>query len=445
LVRHVPELADGRLTLVSCASERLPSLGSDWQGRYSVQVRSSDGGTREVVLIGTLRAPGQALVSLNAPGTASPPFGDPSWRGALPDLGLELRVQEHDEALPWLPTLTEPVSTAHLLQSVLRGAGYVRQTITSCDPVVARYKPGSRCTVLAHLDYAGPASGPTPVVLKTYDDDKGANAWAAMNALWDRPGSWRHAVRLAEPLDYLSEERILVQGPVPGDVTMKELAREAIAGGEASHIERLRDELARTAFALATLHASGAAYDRTATFEDRLAEVTELVDGLSRSIPELSAAAAPLLRHLADGAAAEAPDPVVPAHHDFRPDQVLVDSHGVGFIDFDGACTVEPALDLGRFRAALRDIGISALGLSDEPLPPDRVEANLHLLDDLCEHFLAEYLRHATVSRSRVLLWETLDLMTMMLHAWTKVRLRRAGPRLTLLMHQLHTAEAIGI
>jgi aminoglycoside phosphotransferase (APT) family kinase protein len=152
------------------------------------------------------------------------------------------------------------------------------------------------------------------------------------------------------------------------------------------------------------------------------------------------------LRHLAAGAATEDPDPVVTAHHDFRPDQVLVDDDGgVGFIDFDGACTAEPALDVGRFRAALRDVGISALGLSGEPLPRDRVEANLSLLDDLCEHFLAEYQRHATVSRTRVLLWETLDLMTLMVHAWTKVRLRHAGPRLTLLVHQLRTAEVYGV
>jgi hypothetical protein len=60
----------------------------------------------------------------------------------------------------------------------------------------------------------------------------------------------------------------------------------------------------------------------------------------------------------------------------------------------------------------------------------------------LCEHFLAEYQRHAAVSRDRVLLWESWDLMNMVLHAWTKVRVRRAGPRLTVLMHQLRTAGA---
>lgn len=439
LVRHVPELRDGRLTLVSCNPQRLRAKGSDWLARYTLRVGEPDGAARDVVLIGNLRAPGQPFPTTSDGTGSGASFGEPGWSCTLPDLRLELRVQEHDEALPSLPMLVEPEAAAALLQPLLREAGYDSATITSCEPVVVRYKPGSRCTVVVHLGYAEDAAGPTPVVLKTHQGDKGESAWAAMNALWDLPHTWRHAVRLAEPLGYLPEERILVQGPVPEDVTLKELARTAIAEGTASGLERLREELAKTAFALAAVHASGASYGRTATFEDELAEVTEVVDRLSLSVPELAVAAAPLLRHLADRAAAEPADPVVPAHHDFRPAQVLVHGGGVGFIDFDGACMAEPALDLGRFRAKLRDIGISALGLTGEPLPADRVTENLGLLDDLCEHFLTEYQRHATVSTARVLLWESCDLMTTMLHAWTKVRLLRIDPRLQVLLHQLRT------
>jgi hypothetical protein len=41
------------------------------------------------------------------------------------------------------------------------------------------------------------------------------------------------------------------------------------------------------------------------------------------------------------------------------------------------------------------------------------------------------------VSRERVLLWETCDLLTGLLHAWTKVRLARVQPRLALLQREL--------
>ena len=43
----------------------------------------------------------------------------------------------------------------------------------------------------------------------------------------------------------------------------------------------------------------------------------------------------------------------------------------------------------------------------------------------------------------RVLLWETCDLITGMLHAWTKVRLARLEPRLALLQHQLGSSGLV--
>jgi aminoglycoside phosphotransferase (APT) family kinase protein len=258
-----------------------------------------------------------------------------------------------------------------------------------------------------------------------------------MNALWNEPRAWRDTVRLAEPLGYLADERILIQGPVPGDQTLKELARMAIADGGVELLDRLRAELCRTASALAALHGSGASYGRTATLEDELDEVHSVVDRLAASVPELAPAAMPLLAHLDDLALDTPADPVVSAHHDFRPAQVLLSDDGVAFIDFDGACMAEPALDLGRFRAKLRDIAISAVGPDATGRSARPVEATLALADDLCDEFLAAYQRHAGVSRERVLLWETCDLLTTLLHAWTKVRSARLGARLTLLEHQI--------
>ena len=43
------------------------------------------------------------------------------------------------------------------------------------------------------------------------------------------------------------------------------------------------------------------------------------------------------------------------------------------------------------------------------------------------------------MTRDRVRLWETLDLLTAVLHAWTKVRVARVAPRLTLLEHHVRT------
>jgi aminoglycoside phosphotransferase (APT) family kinase protein len=278
--------------------------------------------------------------------------------------------------------------------------------------------------------------------MKTHQGDKGSTAWLAMRELWDRPEAWRDIVLLAEPIAFDAEEKILVQGPIPEAMTLKELCRNAIRENDPVMLDTLREELAKTGRALAAIHASGAVYDRVATFEDELAEVQDVIDRLALTVPSLAGSGAALLETLA-AAASRVPAGVhVPAHHDFRPAQVLLHEGEIGFIDFDGAAMAEPALDLGRFRAKLRDIGISTLTFKGEQLSGVPLEENLALMDDLCDTFLAAYQEHADVSTARVMLWETCDLMTGMLHAWTKVRLLRLDPRLVILKHQLRSLAA---
>jgi hypothetical protein len=440
LSRHVPELADGRLVLLSCDPQRLRAKEDEWIARYQVTVAAPGARPRTHVLVGKLWAPPRQRDGVTMEGDGVP-FGTHGWSCWLSDLRLELRHEESDEALPALPMLVEPRAAAQLLQPILRDAGYVGSTVASCDPVVVRYKPGSRCTVVVGVTYAqrGDRQPPSTVVLKTHQGDKGQTAWAAMTELWTHT-SWRGSLDMAEPLAYLPEERILVQGPVAEDRTLKELARLAFAEGTPERVDELRAALAQTGRALAALHQSGATYGRTATLEEELAEVREVVDRLALTVPQLNGAADPLLDQIATMAGEHPADPTVPAHHDFRPAQVLLHGESLGFIDFDGASMAEPALDLGRFRAKLRDIGISSLLYKGQPLSGRPLADNLELLDDLCEHFLAAYLEHAPVSRERVLMWETCDLMTGLLHAWTKVRLLRVEPRLVLLLHQLRSS-----
>jgi Phosphotransferase enzyme family len=441
LQRHVPELAPGRFTLRGCRPERLRAKDSEWVARYRLTVTDGEE-ERDVVLVGTLVPPTEQ------PRTGSGGGGVPAagpWSCWLPDLRLQLHHEPSDVALPALAVLTEATATARLLEPVLHQAGYRDAVIASCEPVVVRYKPGSRCTVVTHVTYAesGERTPPSPVVLKTHQGDKGQTAWAAMTALWSRREAWQGVVRMAEPLAFLPEERILVQGPVPEELTLKELARRAFATNEEDALMRLRAGLVRTAQGLAALHRSGAVYGRTATVEDEIAEIRDVVRRLAMTVPHVGGAAEPLLSRVEELAASAPGEAVVPAHHDFRPAQVLLHEDAVGFIDFDGAAMAEPALDLGRFTAKLRDIGLSSLLFTGQPLEGEVLDTHFALVDGLCEDFLAAYQRHAEVSRDRVVLWETCDLLTGLLHAWTKVRLARLQPRLTLLLHHLGTS-AVG-
>ena len=60
-----------------------------------------------------------------------------------------------------------------------------------------------------------------------------------------------------------------------------------------------------------------------------------------------------------------------------------------------------------------------------EPLDDATRLARLVQAERLCALFLAEYERHALVSRPRILLWETLNLIGLVLNAWNKLKLGR--------------------
>jgi Phosphotransferase enzyme family len=440
LCRAVPELQGPRFRLTAAVVDRLRAKGAEWHVHCRVEL-IDDGQPAELVLVGRLLPPGSAPSSDVSPAS----FGEPGWRCYLPDLRLQLDVEVADAGLPALPSLVDADRATEVLQQSLRDAGYAVE-VAGCVPEVVRYKPGSRCTIVYRMEYGPGVPGPDPLVVKTHQGDKGRTAWEAMRALWARPVATDGVVTLAEPLAYLPGDRVLVQGPVPEGCTLKDLARqaltEAVADEATGALDELREMLARTAAALAALHGSGARYGRSATWEEELAEVREVVARLATTVPRIGTAADPLLSRLEVLHSAAAADPLVSAHHDFRPAQVLLHEGRIGFIDFDGACRAEPALDLGRFRAKLRDIGISAFVASGSPLAGDPLERHLRLLDELCDDFLTAYRRHAPVTAERVVLWEVTDLLTALLHSWTKVRTSRVGPRLAVLLHAAKAAPA---
>jgi hypothetical protein len=87
----------------------------------------------------------------------------------------------------------------------------------------------------------------------------------------------------------------------------------------------------------------------------------------------------------------------------------------------------------------LRGIVTAASRLHEPERSAEQADAPLRLGDDLCDVFLSAYQEHAVVSRDRVLLWETCDLLTVLLSAWAKARSDRVGDRLVQLEHQILT------
>jgi Phosphotransferase enzyme family len=434
LQRAVPELADGRIRLLEAAVEGLRVEGVEWRVRCRVRALAADG-PRTAVLVGRIVPPDEAAGPAREDTAAA--FAEPGWTCRLGDLRLLLEAAAADASLPALPALLDPVHAAALLQRSLRGAGH-QVEVAGCVPEVVRSKHGSRVTILYRMRYAG-CQGPNPLVAKIHQGDEGRVAWEALRTLWAQPIAAGSVVTLAEPLAYLPEQRVLVQGPVPEEHVLKDVVRDALADGSPELLDEVRTHLDRTASGLAALHCSGARYGRVVVWEEALVGMRDVVSRVAMTVPQIAMAAEPLLGRLEVLADAAGPDPQVGVHHDFRPAQVLLHGGRVGFVDFDGACTAEPALDVGGFRAKLRYVGVGT-PRGTAPLTGHALDQRLRLIDGLCDDFLAAYRRHADVTSERVVLWEVTDLIAALLGAWTRVRVHRVGPRLAALRHVLATA-----
>jgi aminoglycoside phosphotransferase (APT) family kinase protein len=267
-----------------------------------------------------------------------------------------------------------------------------------------------------------------------------------MRALWDSPLRTSGLVSIAEPLAYLSDLRLLVQGPVREEQTLEQLLVSALHAGTPEAMAELESYVRKTAVGLAALHRSGVTYGETVTWADELADVRKEIARLTVPMPDLADVVTTLLAHLEALDAAYPADPPLPAHGSFRPAQVLLHGAQIGFIDFDSFCRAEPAMDLAQFRATVTSAGLSG-ALSDEDEDegedgtalPDRAAclARLAQLEPICEAFLASYQAFDPVSRPRVALWETLYVLAKVLHGWTKVKPARIYLRMLLLERHL--------
>jgi hypothetical protein len=374
--------------------------------------------------------------------SAASAFGSPDWRVYLPELRLELQTQPEDPALPALPLLTNPEQARALLEQSIRASSpaYADIAIQSVEVRHLRYKPGSRATVVYAMTYApehADKKWPSIVVAKTYSGKKGQNAYDGMAALWASPLATGQIVTIAEPLAYIPDQKVLVQGPIFEDQTLEDMLKAAVKAGTPEALAELDEYMRKTADGLAALHDSGVMYGEIISFEDELAEVREVIARLAGPAPQLADAAEPLLQHLESLAAETPADAVRPAHRAFRPAQVLIYQGTIGFIDFDGFGQSEPALDLSRFTRKTR-----ALGLDAAKVDPDSEAglARLALMEGVCERFLEAYERHLPASRGRIALWEALDLLTLVLYCWTKIEPERLKSNMALLERHLRVS-----
>jgi hypothetical protein len=433
LAGAVPELASGALT-IAVKIESVRFTRGVWTGTYTLTLTERPGGGQRVAALrGTILPPGRPVLPGVNSAADSPVFGAVGWRCYVPELRIAFEMQPPDAALPSLPILTDAGQARALLERCIRAAApaYTDLRIESCAPKVMRYSPGSRCTVLYHLSYPADAmrgpDWPEIVVAKTYKGGKGKNAYAGMRALWEAPFRRTSGVALAEPLAFLPDLNVLVQGPIREERTLQQMIASVASSPAPAAMNELFAFVRRSAAGLAALHRSEVRFGPARAWEEEFAEVRDVVEDLAGAVAPLADAAASLLAWLESRAAEYPADPIMPAHGSFRPGQVLIHQSEIGFIDFDSFCQAEPALDLSLFFRRTKDIVLGELD-GDVGGAADGQSARVTLLalaDAICEVFLSEYEAHAPVSRQRIALWEAVDLLTLVLHSWTKVKPER--------------------
>lgn len=442
---QVPEFASGELILQACAVGRIRLKKDRWLVLFQLTInRPGSDERRDIQLRGTLTPPGLAEPQVPAGAAA---FGQDDWQAYLPELRLAVEVQPPDAELPALPQLIDPEAARALLERSIRAGSPAYQDlhIEAVTPRVVRYKPGSRCTIVYHLEYPPPGGDPrwpTTVVAKTYQGRKGRNADEAMQALWNSPLAAGETVTIAEPLAFDADLNVLLQRAIPAEGTLKDLLRATLRAPTAPARDELYAYLRQTAAGLAALHQCGVRSGPTQSWEEELAEARELSDRLAAVIPELAGAATPLLDRLAAAAAAHPAEPLSPAHGSFRPEQVLLHQNRISFIDFDGFCQAEPARDLTQFLWNIKSVGLNT---AEEEEDGEPVDAAMHLdyldqLDTFATVFLTRYRELLPGSAARLALWEALHLVTQVLEYWSKVKPARLKNMLFLLERHLRAS-----
>lgn len=454
LSQIVPEFKQGNLLLQKCDVGHIRFKAEHWTGLYHLTISTPGEETSQtVVLEGAIYPPG--ILPDEEPQVEGA-FGREGWRAVVPDLNLKLKSQEAETVLASLEFLTDPEESRHFLMRNIQAdsPAYRDLQIQASNPKVVRYKPGSRCTVLYHLEYPQNTSSerqwPELVVAKIYRGEKGKNAFDSMRAMWNSPLGSSGTVQIAEPLAYNEQERVLIQGPIREEKTLKSFMVGAFRDGKPEVIEELNQVMRKTAVGLAELHQSNVPLGQTWDWEDEFSEVRERIERLSVAHPDLAQAANPLLERIKQLADASPPDPLVPSHGSFRPAQVLLYKDQLGFIDFDSFCQSEPANDLALFLSAVMSIGMTNSDFDEvrdtgSTMDEETRNARFELAMSLSESFLDEYAKHHPVSRQRVALWQTLDIFMLVLHGWIKVKVGELSDILYLLERFLQSKKIVGL
>jgi aminoglycoside phosphotransferase (APT) family kinase protein len=282
-------------------------------------------------------------------------------------------VSEHAGLLtdPGIATLAEVLDPAALSKH-LRGVwlgSWDGQAVVEIQTRLLRHHQHLRCTLEIGLRTG---QGWHFLIGKVYHRDR-LDVFQAMEKIQQAGFGPHDEFSIPQPLAYVPTLRLLLQEKVEGPVA-KEIFR---TGDEQSRVaagERCARWLAR--FQALAPKAGPVSYPHEHLKSKSMQRCWRKIVKLGGPLADKAAS---LLRRLEDAVSSLGPVELCPGHGDYGANQLILAQGRTVVIDWDGYDVADPALDVGRFWAALRRLALIRLG-------------SIRALDTAAEAFLGTYL-----------------------------------------------------
>ena len=275
-------------------------------------------------------------------------------------LGMRIHLFPDDPAMPGLAAAMRSEELITALTDALPECYEGEWRIARARVTPVRYRPGRRCTLRLELWARHAATGaPRSWTLfgKVYHSTEKARAvFEHMRMLSEvaPPGAGRLVV--ARVAGFLPDLPMVLQEPLPG--VALDLFLPLAAAGLTSVHARTRRGVVMAASALAELHRLDLTHPRQRSIDGELRRMADRGRAAAAIAPGLGARMADLAETLSrsmERLSLEGREQRL-VHADCKPSQFLIGEMKVGLLDFDHAGMADPALDVGAFMAALRQL-----------------------------------------------------------------------------------------
>ena len=261
----------------------------------------------------------------------------------LPEVEMVVWSFPNDRKLTHLPEMLDLSFLYDLLPRRLTSLGlHQSKCLRQIKADIIHYLPERSCMIRYELELENRESGevvPVAVFGKIYPDESGGEVYRIMGQL----SGQMEGVKIAKPLGYDPELKVLWQSEIPG----RPFKQEEIGLPDCGKV------MAQMAVAVAAFHRTRLSSQRQFKLEDMKALLKETDDLAKKTCPQLTDRIGFLVHSLLTRSETigRASSPITPIHGDLKIGNMLINEGKVGLIDMDCVCLGDPLYDIGSFIA----------------------------------------------------------------------------------------------